>query len=103
MGIRKIQRELPAKETFTFTDKTVQSARLGKNGDSLYVCSPKRFKLFAAGSETLCIVCGEGYIKWARGELRFGAGDCFAAENCGEYEVNGACEFAVLRGQTGEV
>ena len=99
MNIRRTEcAALPAEREFVFSDKTVQGARMGKKGESLYISSPRRFKLFAKGSETLCIVRGEGHIKWARGEIAFRAGDCFLAEGCGEYEVNGNCDFAVLRG-----
>ena len=98
MKLQKIEAcAAPAAEEFAFSEKTVQGARVGKKGDSLYVISPRRFKLYAEGRDTLVVVRGEGFIKWARGEAPFRTGDCFAAEACGEYEVNGDSEFAVLR------
>lgn len=99
MELTKTRAQLPPeKSSFSFSDKTVQGARVGKNGADLYICSPRRFKLYAEGCEKLCIVAGEGFLKWARGEIAFRAGDCFLADRCGEYEVNGNSEFAVLRG-----
>lgn len=88
---------LPDAGAFAFSDRTVQGARLGRAGDSLYIFSPRRFKLFAEGRDEVVIVRGAGHIKWARGELPFRAGEHILAEECGEYEINGDCEFAVLR------
>lgn len=98
MKLTRIAREtVPAKEQFAFSDKTVQGAAVGKNGASLYIISPRRFKLYADGTDTVHILSGAGHFKWARGETNFAAGDSFSAENIGEYEVNGSCEFIVER------
>ena len=101
MNIRRTEcAALPAEREFVFSDKTVQGARMGKKGESLYISSPRRFKLFAKGSETLCIVRGEGHIKWKRGEIPFCAGDVFAAEDAEEYDLCGAGVFFII-GQGG--
>ena len=88
---------LPEKENFIFSEKKVQGAEVGKYGNDLYVRSPRRFKLFTEGTDTICIEEGSGHFKWARGEIGFNAGDAFQAEAVGEYEVNGCCTFFVLR------
>ncbi len=98
MKLIKVAREqVPAKENFVFSDKTVQGATVGKSGASLYIISPRRFKLYSEGTDTVHILAGAGHFKWARGETPFAAGDSFSAENAGEYEVNGNCEFIVVR------
>lgn len=98
MKLIKIAREqAPAREDFVFSDKTVQGATVGKCGTSLYIISPRRFKLYTDGTDTVHILSGAGHFKWARGETPFAAGESFSAENVGEYEVNGNCEFAVVR------
>ena len=80
---------------FTFSDKKVQGASVGKKDDDLYIISPRRFKLYTEGTETVHVLSGSGYIKWKRGEIPFAAGDAFLTEAPGEYELNGACEFTV--------
>ena len=91
---------LPDAGAFAFSDRTVQGARLGRAGDSLYIFSPRRFKLFAEGRDEVVIVRGEGHIKWKRGEIPFCAGDVFAAEDAEEYDLCGAGVFFII-GQGG--
>ena len=100
MKIVRCEREaaLPAEEEFTFSDKTVQGARLGKRENMLYVVSPRRFKLYADGADTLTFLAGSGHFQWARGETDFSAGETFRIEGEGEYEVNGSCTFIAVRG-----
>lgn len=95
--VKTARGQIPAKEDFAFSDKTVQGAKVGKCGGAQYVISPRRFKLYAEGTDTVHILAGSGHFKWARGEMPFAAGDSFSAENIGEYEVNGNCEFIVVR------
>ena len=99
MNIRRIERagDLPAEESFTFSDKAVQGARLGKRENMLYVISPRRFKLYADRADTLTFLAGSGHFKWARGETDFAAGDTFRVEGEGEYVVDGACTFIAKR------
>lgn len=82
---------------FTFSDKKVQGASVGRKGDELYIISPRRFKLYTEGTETVHVLSGSGYIKWKRGEIPFAEGDAVLAEAPGEYEVNGACTFIVTK------
>lgn len=89
---------MPAEQEFQFSDKTVQGARLGKKDNFLFVRSPRRYKLYADGVDTLLFLEGTGHIKWARGETAFCAGESIRVEGAGEYEVNGACAFVVRRG-----
>lgn len=100
MKITKIElgRELPQEKDFIFSEKPVQGARLGKAGNDLYIASPRRYKLYTDKTDTVCILDGQGHFKWARGETNFAAGETFLVQECGEYEVNGACTFIVLRG-----
>lgn len=99
MKIIKIDltKELPQEKDFIFSEKPVQGARLGKSGKNLYICSPRRYKLYTDTSDTVCFLNGSGHFKWARGEMNFTAGDTFLVQECGEYEINGACTFIVLR------
>lgn len=99
MKITKIDltRELPQETDFIFSEKPVQGARLGKSGNNLYICSPRRYKLYTDASDTVSFLEGSGHFKWARGEKDFTAGDTFLVQECGEYEINGACTFIVLR------
>ena len=88
---------MPAEESFTFSDKTVQGARIARQGAYLFVRSPRRYKLFTEGEDVLLVTEGSGHFKWARGEMPFAAGDCFRISAVGEYEVNGACAFVAER------
>ena len=99
MKIIKIDltKELPQEKDFIFSEKPVQGARLGKSGKNLYICSPRRYKLYTDTSDTVCFLNGSGHFKWARGEMNFTTGDTFLVQECGEYEINGACTFIVLR------
>lgn len=87
---------LPQESDFTFTDKLLQGARVGKKDDALYIFSPRRYKLFTKGKDVVCILDGSGHFKWARGETPFCKGDCFSVEEVGEYELNGSGTFLVL-------
>lgn len=95
--IRIVRGDLPAKEIFTFSEKPLQGATVGKFGDALYILSPRRYKLFTEHSDEIHILEGNGHFKWARGETPFSAGQSFFAEGLGEYEVNGNCTFIVCR------
>ena len=88
---------LPQESEFTFSPNPVQGARLGKLENKLFVRSPRRYKLYTQGRDIVCFLEGKGHFKWARGEKDFAAGECFAAESCGEYEINGSCTFIVVR------
>ena len=50
---------------------------------------------YAARQEALTVREGSGYIKWARGELPFRAGECVLAEGLEEYDLYGEGEFLV--------
>ena len=89
---------LPAAEEFTFSEKKVQGARVCRCGGMLYIDSPRRYKLYSEGTDEVHILTGCGHFKWARGETPFAAGESFVAEHAGEYEVNGACTFILVRG-----
>lgn len=93
----KAAAELPDADQFEFSEKTVQGAKLGKRENMLYVISPRRFKLYADGADTITFLSGGGHFKWARGETDFAAGDIFRIEGEGEYEVNGNCTFIAVR------
>ena len=81
-----------------FSDfKTVQGARMAQKDSAVYAESPRRYKLFCDTAHEIYIISGAGFIKWARGELPFTAGDCFCAEEIGEYELNGNCVFEVIK------
>lgn len=81
-----------------FSEPThVQSADKRTYKNQLLVESPKRYKLFTDATDYVLILNGNGFIKWARGELRFTEGDIFCFEQTGEYELNGACRFVVVR------
>ncbi len=101
MKIEKIQLKetLPREEEFTFSEKTVQGARVGKKEGAQLIISPRRFKLFSEGTDIVHILSGSGHFKHARGETDFSAGERFCLQNAGEYEVNGNCVFLVLRDQ----
>lgn len=77
-----------------FSDaRAVQGGVLSVCGDVKHVKSPKRFKLYCDGTLLLRIAEGKGFIKWARGEFPFAAGDILRLRNAGEAELNGACAF----------
>jgi hypothetical protein len=76
--------------------RTVQGCVLEK-AEGLLRITGKRFKLFSGAEDYVKICAGNGFIKWARGEAQFSAGDIFLAEGIGEYEVNGAERFLVAR------
>ncbi|MDE5896805.1 MAG: hypothetical protein K2H43_03195 [Clostridia bacterium] len=75
---------------------SVQGGTLRKAGNAL-LAEARRYKLFGAKRDFIKITAGSGFIKWARGETKFSAGDCFLAEDVSEYEVNGAEQFLVVR------
>ena len=68
-------------------------------GNVLHVVSGGRYKLFTEGVDYVKILSlsGTGFIKWARGELPLSEGDIVAAEQPGEYEINGLCTFTAIR------
>ena len=87
---------LPAAERIQWRDAVVQGATTGTADGALCVRSPRRFKRFCRGAETVFFCAGDGHFKWARGETPFREGDCFLIDGEGEYEINGSCEFFVL-------
>lgn len=87
----------PDESAFVFAPGRVQGARLGKNGPCLLIEGAERFKLFTEGTDLVKILEGHGHFKWKKGETDFAPGDCFEAENPGEYEVNGSGKFLVVR------
>ncbi len=84
-------------DSFVFGAGKVQGAKLGKNGNCLLVEGAKRFKLYTEKTDLLKILEGSGHFKWKQGETDFRPGDCFEAEDLGEYEVNGSEKFLVVR------
>lgn len=99
MNIRKIENSIsfPSPAEFTMQEGLVQGAAIGKKDDFLYVVSPKRYKLFADGTNILTVLSGDGFFKWKRGETKFTTGDVFEISQVGEYEVNGNAQFIVKR------
>lgn len=97
MKITRIQYPRPDGGGYTVSPGKVQGAIIAKNGENLSVISPRRFKLHTEQKEILYILEGKGHIKWARGEIPFTRDDCFLADSCGEYEVNGNASFLVIR------
>mgnify|MGYP005758930013 FL=1 len=81
------------KSEFSFSDKRVQGATIGKKEGETYVISPKRYKLYCEGKMRILIVKGKGFVKWKRGEIAFEENDALFAEEAGEFELNGDCEF----------
>lgn len=79
------------KENFTFSEKTVQRATIGKKDNLTYIISPNRYKFYTEGNMKVYVVSGNGFIKWARGEIKFNAFDLFEIENAKEFEFNGNC------------
>lgn len=67
-----------------------------RDGDRL-VTSGGRFKYVFEGRAALYLLEGAGYIKWARGEVPFSAGDTFSLEGEGELDFYGACVFMTVR------
>ncbi len=75
----------------------VQGGSLYTRGDDRLVESGGRFKIFNKMRARLVILSGEGYIKWARGETPFAAGDGFLCDGEGELDLYGACAFLLAR------
>ncbi len=77
----------------------VQGGEKRARGNVLHVVSGGRYKLFTEGVDYVKILSlsGTGFIKWARGELPLSEGDIVAAEQPGEYEINGLCTFTAIR------
>lgn len=97
MKITKIPYPRPDNNGYAVSPGKVQGAVVAKKRDDLLVISPRRFKLHTDRKELLYILEGAGHIKWARGEIPFEKDDCFLADDCGEYEVNGNASFLVIR------
>lgn len=74
-----------------------QGAGWAKTAPAFSLRAPERFKLFTEGTDLVKILEGHGHFKWKKGETDFAPGDCFEAENPGEYEVNGSGKFLVVR------
>lgn len=75
----------------------VQGGTMRSRGRDRLVESGGRFKLDCAGRARLFVLSGEGFIKWARGETPFFAGDAFLLEETGETELNGVCTFFCIQ------
>ncbi len=90
------ERLFPAEEQYT-NARTVQGAVLSACGNVKHVKSPKRFKIYSNGTLLLRITEGGGFIKWARGEFPFAAGDLLRLKHTGEAELNGACAFYYIQ------
>ncbi len=75
----------------------VQGGEMRTRGRDRLVESGGRFKLDCETRANLFILSGEGYIKWARGETAFAAGDAFALEETHETELNGVCAFLLIQ------
>ncbi len=75
----------------------VQSGRLFRGGNYLRIESGGRFKRFCAGRELVGVAEGSGFIKWARGETPFAAGDAFEADGEGEYELYGVGRYYIAK------
>lgn len=77
----------------------VQGGKKRAKDGFLYVESGGRYKLFTEGVDYVKILSlqGKGFIKWARGEFPLSEGDAVAAEQPGEYEINGKCAFMAIR------
>ncbi len=98
MKLTKCENLIPGAETAAFGEATlVQGARRRSAGNLLHIDSPRRFKLYARGRDSVRILAGSGHFKWARGETPFAAGESFLVEGEGEYELNGRCVFVVLQ------
>jgi len=104
MKLEKInQPDLPD-DVDVLVDKTLFSAPVRVQGadkrvfrNMLLIDSEKRYKLFTESTDFVFILGGKGFIKWKRGETAFSEGDLFRLEQTGEYELNGACRFLVVR------
>lgn len=75
----------------------VQGGMKSESGSLVRVVSGGRFKLFTKTRDYVKFLAGSGHFKWARGETAFAEKDVFLVEEAGEYEINGKCEFLVLR------
>ena len=75
--------------------RAVQGGKVCAAGAFVHIVSGGRFKRFPARQEALTVREGSGYIKWARGELPFRAGECVLAEGLEEYDLYGEGEFLV--------
>lgn len=75
----------------------VQGGLKCESGNLVKVVSGGRFKLFTKTRDYVKFLAGNGHFKWARGETAFAEKDVFLIEEAGEYEINGKCEFLVLR------
>ena len=54
MKLEKIQpAAMPAEDTFTFAEGTVQGASVGRAGNCLFVRSARRYKLFTEGTDEI--------------------------------------------------
>lgn len=101
MKLEKLTEPNPAFEVdlaaFLPAEGKVQGAAIAKSGKNLLIHSPRRYKLFCDGVHYVKILEGSGHFKWARGERDFSAGEAFRLENAGEYELNGAGKYLVIR------
>ena len=83
----------PGEPEVTFVQGSVRAAC----NNLLRIESGGRFKLFTQTKDYILIESGKGFVKWARGELPFCAGEILLAEEAGEYELNGKGVFFLIR------
>ncbi len=99
--MKKLVKLAECEESFDGTDFSepvkVQGGQKRTSGNLLEIRSGGRYKLFTISRDFIKIVEGNGHFKWARGETPFIPGDIFLAEEVGEYELNGAGVFLILR------
>ncbi len=101
-SIKKVE-VLPAEINFERDFTSVPPRKV--QGGALYaleknaflVESGGRYKVYSERVDYVKILEGDGHFKWARGETPFHTGDAFCVSEAGEYEVNGARKFAVVR------
>lgn len=83
---------------FEFCDPVkVQGGLKSECGGVLKIESGGRYKLFTETNDLIFVSEGKGFVKWARGEFAFSAGDSFVIDGAGEYELNGKGVFFVKR------
>ena len=97
MTLKKTACSAPA-DTEGFSEPVhVQGGTMRTRGRERWIESGGRFKLSCEERAQLFVLSGEGYIKWARGETPFAAGDGFFCEGEGELDLYGACTLIWVR------
>ncbi|MBO5525684.1 MAG: hypothetical protein J5993_02945 [Clostridia bacterium] len=85
-----------SEQDFTFSEKKVQGATIGKKDDALFIVSQSRYKLECDQKHLVYIAEGNGHFKWKRGEKDFHRGEGFLLEKIGEYELNGRGKYLII-------